>query len=58
MPTLPESANCVAAELREEEVAERVEPMVDGNDDHVAAAAEASAVGFELVAGAAGEGAG
>ena len=42
-----------AAELGQIQIAERVQPMVDGDDDDVAAAAESRAVGFDLVAGAA-----
>ena len=45
------------AELGEIEVAERVQAMVDGDDHDVAAAAQARAVGLDLVAGAAREGA-
>ena len=43
----------LAADLGQEQVAEHVQAVVHGHHRHVAAAAQAGAVGFDLVAGAA-----
>ena len=47
-----------AAERRQVEMTERVQPVIDGDDHHVAATRKPRAVGFDPVAGVAGERAG